>query len=290
MKYALVGLLVALIWIVAPICPWSSKAWAQQPDLSKVPDILQGQHYLLRDDDLVFLQGLGNGSTYQAMETIVPSSNSNFSGPVSTFNTSLTNAGFTPVTSVALGRFYNTGYDDLLTVGQQPSNGNQAWVANLRDPKTGVTFTQQIPSLISPAPVGGGLGMQIVKGDFTGDGFEDAAIAYYYATTPPLVGINIVTAANVNSNDSALTFGAPIISPTDNGPAILPTTLVAGDFAGNGVYGLATLMSDNQTVQLFAVNPQTLQITPGQAVQLPFALAGRGKLDPGGGTLQRRQP
>ena len=254
---------------------FSPASFAAQPDLSKVPDILQGQHYLLRDDDLIFLQGLGSSSSYQAIETVVPSSNSNFSGPVVSFTTSLTSSGFTPFTGVALGRFYNTGYDDLLTVGQQLINGNFGWAATLRDPRTGTNFSQQIPSLFPPEPAQIPIGMQIAKGDFTGDGFQDAAIAYFVNLSPPLFGMSIATASDVNTNDSALVLG-PAYSSIGANLTPLGNTLVAGDFAGNGISGLAVLMSDNQTVQLFAVNPQTLQITPGQAVQLPFALAGGG--------------
>ncbi len=267
-------LMVVVVSLLTVLCA-SSDGLAAQPDLSKVPDILQGQNYLLRDDDLIFLQGLGNTSTYEAMETIVPSSNSNFSGPVSTFNTSLTNTGFTPSTTVSLGRFYNTANDDLLTAGQQLINGNFVWAATLRDPKTGTNFSQQIPSLFPPYQAPIITGMQIAKGDFNGDGFEDAAIAYFVNLNPLVFGMNIATASDVNTNDSALVIG-PAYTSIGANPAPLGNTLVAGDFAGKGIYGLAALMSDNQTVQLFAVNPQTLQITPGQSVQLPFALAGGG--------------
>jgi hypothetical protein len=249
---------------------WKADALAGPPDLSNVSDILQGDRYLLRDDDLLFLQTTVGNANFQALQLLVPSANSNFSTPVSSSNASVINAPFTPSSAVAFGRFYNSINDDVLTVGQQFSNGSFVWTASVRDPKTVTTSTATIPSGFEPAF--GATAMQIVKGDFNGDGFEDAAVVYAEESLSPLpFGINIVTASNAQTNDSPIAIGPAY---TNLGGPLTPIvgTLVAGDFTGQGVYGMAALMNDNQTIQLYSVNPQTLQISLGQSVQLPFAL------------------
>ncbi len=270
--YWCVRFLIILALPLLAVLSGNGRALAGQPNLSNVSDILQGEQYLLRDDDVIFQQGTFSNSDYSLLQTLVPSANSNFSTPVLTFGASLTNPGFTPVSTMTLARVYNAANDVILTAGQQSANGNFVWSVNLRDPKSLASFNQQIPADFAPFPLPMTTAMQLAKGDFAGNGFEGAAVAYVSNVTPPVFGMNVVVASDVNSTDSPLTIG-PAYTSIGNSVVPLVGALVAGDFAGNGQYGLAALMSDYQTVQLFAVNPQTLQITVGQSVQLPFALA-----------------
>jgi hypothetical protein len=108
---------------------------------------------------------------------------------------------FTPSSAIALARFYNSGRDDALSVTQRFNSGanSYSWYADLIDFNTNTNLAgQQIPS--SFAPVSGPTGMQIVKGDFNGDGFEDAAIFYFAGSSPTSVGINLATASDPQTN------------------------------------------------------------------------------------------
>ena len=264
--------------------------FAAQPDMSHVTDILGGDHYLLRDDDLVFSIPFvfTDSNNYAAGGITAPTSNSSvdssnaqnwFGGP----DNGLPVGNFTPSSTVALARFYNSDHDDALTVTQQfnSSTHNYNWFARVTDFKTTTALSgQQIPSSFNP--VNGPTGMRIVKGDFNGDGFQDAAIFYFAGPFPTSVGMNIATASDPQTNLSPLTIGPQRSASSGRGIVPLTNSLVAGDFSGgttepppNGIYdadGIAALMTDNQTVQFFSVNPQTLEISRGQSIKLPIAL------------------
>ncbi|MGD0076379.1 MAG: hypothetical protein ABSD31_18890, partial [Candidatus Binataceae bacterium] len=270
---------LVLILTLTATSLWKVDAFAAQPDMSNVDDILQGDLYLLRDDDIAFVQAFSNQNTgdYGSLQIVAPTSNSGFATPSSNIIVQgFPPPGFNPESAITIGRFYNSPNDIILTAGEEGQNGEQnSWFLNVHDVKSGVNFNQGLPSFFSPSSPR--VGMQLVKGDFYGAGFDDAAIIYFTGDSPRQVAISLIIPSDPQTNDSLLVVTPPLTASTSNGLVPETGTLVAGDFAGgsgmpnSNIFGLAALLSDNQTVQFYTVTPN-LQITPGESIKLPQPL------------------
>jgi hypothetical protein len=244
------------------------------PHMSNVQDVLQGQDFLMRDDDLVvIMQGAVPGCQGCPITYVwtLPTQNSNFTGAQNQIFSAQPSSNVVPfnlssgaAAATALGRLYSTSNDVVLTLVP----GAESWKLNLVDTATSYQNTSKIPSKFQPT---GAIYTQMVMGDFTGDGLDSALLLYTSPGPQTQVGMTIATASDVNIPDSAVQFGPEYYLGTTNSTPTIET-VVAGDFNGDGGAEIAALMTDNQTVQFFTVDPLTLQITPVGSVTLPHPL------------------
>ncbi len=255
-------------------------AQGADPDFSNVSDILGGKKYLLRQDDLVFTSTQIETSQHQTAVATLYSANSTLAfketvpwGVVGGVNYAQGNS------RTAVGRMFSLP-NDVVATFTQPGDPTPAAGANVYDPGTGTAnFTS--------GPYGG---FQVVDSvdaavmaDFTGDGYADLVTL---ATSNDMFGgalIAVATAADVRNISAGLTFGAAT-SVTPN-PQIFAfgTPITVGDFNGDGrpEIALVTCPQTPCSVQIFAVDPNTLAVSNVSSIALPGLTSGTASLAAG---------
>src|SRR3569833_2135051 len=230
------------------------------PTMLTIDDVLGGQRYLLRDDEVNLLQVYQlNGQTYTSVKTF-PTANSHFEHTNLDTSITLTTSPsyFNGVpSSVGFGRMLNTSNDQIAAISPGP-NTPSAWTVTVADPVTQTKLTQPIGSKFAPA---GGVYTQVVMGNFDGRGLSEALL--FYASTAgqgnAQLGMTIVAATQSNAAEPfALTIGPELFTHVTNGFGPITGSIVAGDFNGDGRDEIAALFTDNLTIQFYTVDQNTL--------------------------------
>ena len=255
-------------------------AQGADPDFSNVSDILGGKKYLLRQDDLVFTSTQIETSQHQTAVATLYSANSTLVfketvpwGVAGGVNYAQGNS------RTAVGRMFSLP-NDVVATFTQPGDPTPAAGANVYDPGTGTAnFTS--------GPYGAFVVVDsvdaAVMADFTGDGYADLVTL---ATSNQMFGgarIAVATAADVRNISAGLTFGAAT-SVTPN-PQIFAfgTPITVGDFNGDGrpEIALVTCPQTPCSVQIFAVDPNTLAVSNVSSIALPGLTSGTASLAAG---------
>ena len=119
--------------------------------------------------------------------------------------------------------------------------------------------------------------------DFTGDGYADLVTL---ATSIDMFGgaaIAVATAADVGNVGAGLTFGAPTVVTPNPQPFAGGTPMTVGDFNGDGrpEIALVTCPQTPCSVQIFAVDPNTLAVSMKSSITLPGLTSGTASLAAG---------
>lgn len=271
--------------VLAPACLLAIAFWlllasgahAQDPDFSKRPDILNGEYTLLRTDDLVVAQwNAANTQNYSVLHSLHTSNGS----ITSTQTLSQTLPPSAPAGSIAtaLGRMFNLPNDIIATVGADqgvPCPTCQptpiALYLTVRDPATNQSTRIRVAEVQADEFSAGIYTANLVMADFTGDGYDDLAIAYSYYPYPflPAFGLIanfvIVKASDPLDFSGGLTLGNPFtlqysqpisLAPLRLGSQSTPY-LLAGDL-------------EARAVLMLNVNPKTLAVALQSKLDLSY--------------------
>lgn len=268
---------VLVMWCAGLILTPAIAMAQSDPNMSNVPDVLQGQRYLSEVDDIVLLQQfqLTDSSGSTTMQTgLLNLTTSNSTVASNTFTHTYgvglnqipynVNAG-TAMSSIGLGRFFNKRQDMSVAIF-----ADSFWRVSLTDYTAPST-----PEKIIQTKFGayGQVYSQVVVGDFNGNGYSDALLFYASVGSNQIEwGLNILSATDVNDT-SQWAVGPQLYNFAPSGVQVPVTgSFVAGDFNGDGRDEIAALYTDNQTIQFFSVDPKTLAITPSASLKLPQPL------------------
>jgi hypothetical protein len=248
--------------------------------MENVPDFLNGQHYLLVNDDLSMLQVVPGAGTKLTTQLItMDTSNSVISPQRQTTDIS----SFTPpnrldkneapfLAAEGVGRMFNTSGDQIVILSPTQKGSGITWGLSIVDRLRGVQFSiypgfHYTPGSVMPAT-------RIVMGDFTGDGFSDALLfaRLFLEGSKEDWAMSIAAAKDPNIEEEpkiGLAYGQ-VTSPNDSP---LPNAIVAGDFNNDGRDEIAMLKGDGQTIEFFTIDPSTLRIRPaGTPLKLPYPM------------------
>ncbi|MGH9845624.1 MAG: FG-GAP repeat domain-containing protein, partial [Blastocatellia bacterium] len=269
-----------------------------QPDYSKVDDFTNGATHLLRNDDLVMTfnyQSASNESRGALFTAGTADSTPTFlnydqqtipSGTPGCTNSAGCNYDYHQFigTTPALGRFFNTVRDSavhypVLLDGYPYLVSLDGRTTTTSPPAAGLTWTSAQPIDF----VTGGNSFLAAVADFNHDGFDDLLMGYSDATQyPPSVPskLRIATAVNVNDSSKGFQFGPEFAVGAFVNERLTPSfsALTVGDFNGDRQPDIGALfVPGDRTLQLqtFTVDPATLTIATGGAIQL-YQLAGFG--------------
>ena len=243
------------------------------PNMQSVNDVLNGQRFLLEDDDITLLTVYPSGSGTTTDLVSFQTSNSRF-GAEQTLTLS-TGGGTFPDTGVqgsaATGRMFNVNHDVVVAVA--PGEAPAKWTVNILDPAGNQQTRMPIgPSQFDPY---GQIYSQVVMGDFTGNGLSDALL--FYASVDPGQhiewGMSVLTAGDVSQVGSFAQGPQFYNYAAQNVPAPVTGSIVVADFNGDGRDEIAALLTDSQTIQFYTVDPATLVITPSVSLKLPQAVS-----------------
>jgi hypothetical protein len=266
--------LAAFVWVAfsTSLPAQSSGNDSGAPNMTGVTDVTPGWKYLLRNDDLVMLQANfdGSGNLTTSLVTM-KTANSAISGTPTTININTSNPNLDPSlggvpVSQASGRVFNTATDSVAIL-YPVNNGWGFALAN----SGGVQASSRLTTSIPPV---GKVFTHVVMGDFNGDGLADPLVIYensgYNANPVPDFqwGMKVITASSEPPVTLTFAEGPEFAAATQANGAIVPETVVVGDFNGDGRDDIAALLADYQTVQFFTVDPKTLAITKSTTVSL----------------------
>lgn len=255
----------------------TSATGVSSPVMSGVPDVLHGKTILLPQDDAA-LAVVDNTQLYTTLLIPLNSNNSSFQqqGTVNTGMNPTHSTAYAPwsiISSSASGRMFNNGNDVVITLSE--SEDAAIWAYSYWNPAKGKQIGP-LPLNHALSPNGNPIYTKVVMGNFQGNNLQSALLfAESDFGSYVLWQMNIVAAADTNQvDDIDQNGGGPVISADATSPSQAPvsTTIVAGDFNQDGVDEIAVLLRDGQTVQLYTVDPKTLQISPWQTIKLPAAL------------------
>ena len=244
-------------------------------DMSKVKDVINGQHVLLQNDDITMLQvSQDHGSVTTSLVTLDTSDSKLSDKPQTTAITKSTYTGaFDPsqgvTASQGTGRMYNTKKDIIALLNavdssDTPPLASDAWMLTLYDPPVG-GFQKNIQLESSFKPYGA-VYTQLAMGDFNGDGLSDPLVFYLSLNASKIEwGMKVLTAADPNAEGS-LKEGPEFHSSGD--PVPVTGSIVVGDFNGDGRDEIAALLTDYQTIAFYTVDPTTLTITQIHTVKM----------------------
>ncbi len=153
-------------------------------------------------------------------------------------------AGKGPSAAVA-GDFNNDGVLDLVV-----TDATQSQIAFLAGNGSGFGFNFQTPATF---PVGGLVPNSIIAGDFNGDGILDVAVADEGNSEVSIM-------QGDGTGNFTPTSGSPFSTTTTIGGRG-PTSLVAGDFNGDGKLDIATTDENDNFVTIMLQSP-AIQLTP----------------------------
>jgi hypothetical protein len=252
-KLASLGLLVCLCWFLYPL-----PAGAQSPDFSDTPDILNGTRSMLRTDDLALTTSLlpsaspYNAATYTSWLLTADSSIANMEQVTVT---SVLTGPVTAAADIVIGRMFDLPNDVAAVVAVDagpPAGQGPVLAVTIYDRLGNRSFRQPLPhagSLGDPGAV-----IETLMADFTGDGYDDLAIAYGVS----LSRIVIVTAVNPANWDAGLHVGEPFLW----GQPL--ASLAAADVGGDGVPQLIAVANGSPPdgfgggILILNIQPQTL--------------------------------
>ena len=254
--------------------------WAADPDFSSVSDILGGKKYLLRQDDLVFTSTQVGTSQHQTAIATLYSANSTLAFR-QTVPWGVAGGGVNygqGNSRTAVGRMFNLP-NDVVATFTQPDRVNPTGV-NVYDPGTGTVSFYRLPynSFQAVDSTDGAL-----MADFTGDGYADLVTL---ATSVGMFGgaaITVVTAADLANVGAGLIFGAPTFVTPNPQPFTGGSPIAVGDFNGDGIpeIALVTCPQTPCSVQIFAVDPNTLAVSMKSSITLPGLTSGTASLAAG---------
>jgi hypothetical protein len=211
------------------------------PCFAQNTDILGGQRYLLRNDDLVLntpTVDINTLTTTVVNQLLFTSNESVMSQSSDTVSTSKCGdcvqlpPGFVP-SQMRVGRVFRLPNDVIVTLMAQPfSPYGQFTIQDPQDPNNNsVTLQNQVPSGLT-------FQAQFALGDFNKDGFQDIFFINQTGADPTTANASIITytAADLN-NPSAGLAGEHLLTLT---PAQAPQGApVVGDFNGDGALDVA---------------------------------------------------
>lgn len=252
---------------------------ADGPDFTGVSDILYGDTYLLRNDDLVVFYGGVTETSPQQIDQNVEFAQTVGSSVGNRSFAPIGPAGYAPYVNgnnttvrAAAGRMFNLPNDivaflALNGVGSQQQTAEL--VLNLYDIGTGQATYVTIPN----TPDYRSNPNSMVMADFTGDGYDELVINY---------GIDgfgyVVSAVDVNNWAAGAKLGPQYQHPRPI------TSMSAGDFDGDGRLEIAAAASDNVNAVLtvldvdpaaLALNAEPSLTFAGGAVAQPRVVSGQ---------------
>lgn len=113
---------------------------------------------------------------------------------------------------------------------------------------------------------------QALVGDFTGSGFQQVFLLYTEADqrdVPTKVYGRVLAAADPKNLGLGLRLGASPTSLPERLTLFQPPPLAVGDFIGDGRKQIAYLLADGQTVNFYAVDPDTLALDLVTTAKIP---------------------
>lgn len=241
----------------------------QGPDFSNTPDILNGQDYLLRNDDIVVAQSrLPNqpNPTTQSNSYVYTMLTAN--GVVSSVQAVTTTFTMSyPVfynnPAAAVGRMFNLSHDVVAVLAMNEFGPPDAQPLNLvvHDLEAGKTITQQIATFDA---TGGDLALNLLPmaiGDLDGDGYDELAINYSTNNASTTFTVQIVQATDPLSFTAGLRVGPAFVVN-----AVEPM-LAAAKLGGQQAANL--LLITDTALLVFTVDPKSLALTQKTGVQIP---------------------
>ena len=253
-----------------------AQSGGQNPDYSKVNDVLYGETHLLRDDDLAitFIYVTQSGEGRQVLFTAATqNSSANVRGfgdyPVIPTGNNLCPNGcyldfhYYDQNKFWTGRFFNIDRDTFVLYPYQTSTALNPLLISL----VGTTINSGPGLTLSSSQevnfVTGGNVFTAAVADFNGDGYDDLLMAWSNNGTPANPRMVIATAVDVNDPTKGFKFG-PLFTPAS---ASLIRQVVAGDFNGDGqpdiVQGYVDANNHNVILATYSVDPATLTISEG---------------------------
>ena len=221
-----------------------------RPDYSNVDDILNGNHFLLQDDDLIVTAKVDN---YALSQNLLYTSNSGIASKNAQFPKLRTNkvANKANYAAVVANMYKNAppvvvygaeGFDSpFLEVRSSNPNFGAAETVTLAGPKRSTV-------------------RQLVVGDFNGDGLDDVLAVHGSGF------VTVCTAKNPAAYDLRLRCG-----PSRDAGNYTFQTLTAGDFNGDGRAELAWVYqrsgSSTSALWIAEVDPATLAIRDGSTYE-----------------------
>jgi hypothetical protein len=233
------------------------------PNMDGVKDVTGGMTYLLQNDDLTMVQlrqdGSGNVTTSLLTMDTSKSQPSNPQPPISLSQVNPngqyeTNSGL--LAGMATGRMFQTKSDVIAVLNE---GGGPSWQLSLIDPLTGWDTAVTVHSTFRPQ---GQVFTQVVMGKFLANKLDDPLVAYcsVVGQNGCQWGMKVFTAGQDLTQEGPPVEGPEFYSASN--PAPYYGNIVTGDFNGDGIDEIATLLNDNQTVAFYHVNQTTLAIEP----------------------------
>ncbi len=254
----------------------------ENPALAAPPttDVLNGQRQLLRTDDVVWTLTFTHPPTGSSVNVaVVPGAAQTQGGnfkleggelfePLENTGVDTSTDAIGLTTATAVGRMFNRPNDVIATLGvlnaqllltviDAPS-GTSVTSTALPLPVAAASFDTKIAENFSAA----------IMADFTGDGYAELLIVS--TDIDGNSGMLVVSASDVNNINAGVTIG-PALSLSN---AYVGSATV-GDFDGDGMPEIAALLGqagEGSTVQFFAFDPKSFQITPTATLSLPNPL------------------
>ena len=240
----------------------------QGPDFSNTPDILNGQNYLVRNDDIVMAQSrLPDQPNPTTQSNLYFYSMLTANGAISSVQAVTTTFTMSyPVfynPAAAVGRMFDLPHDVVAVLAMNEAAPPDAQPLNLviHDLEAGVAITQQI-ALFNAAF--GDLAVNLLPmamGDFNGDGYDELAFSYSTNITDAATTIQIMQATNPLSFTAGVRVGPAFVVNTTE------LALTAAKLGGQPAANL--LLTTDSALHVLTVDPNTLALTQKASVEIP---------------------
>jgi hypothetical protein len=239
------------------------------PDFSNTPDILNGQNYLLRNDDIVLAQSKlpaqPNPTTQSNLYVYNMLTANGVISSVQAVTTTFTMSYpvFYNNPAAAVGRMFDLPHDVVAVLAMSEAAPPDAQPLNLviHDLEAGATITQQIATFDA---TGGDLAVNLLPmamGDFNGDGYDELAINYSTNNASTTWTVQIVQATDPISFTAGVRVGPAFV--VNSVEPMLAAAKLGGQQAAN------LLLITDTALLVFAVDPSSLALTQKSGVQIP---------------------